>query len=98
MKFLIFLTLCIAAAQAGLIASPVATYAVTYSAAAPLAYSAPAYSTYAASAFPAYTAYSAYSAPAYAAPVSTYAAGTAFAAPITTYAAPAVVSSILKKK
>ncbi|XP_017016988.1 cuticle protein 16.5-like [Drosophila kikkawai] len=96
MKFLICLALCIAAAQAGFIASPLTTYAAapyaaTYAAAAPVAYTAPvttyaaaapAYSTYAAAA-PAYSTYAA-AAPAYTA--SVYSAP-AYTAPVTTYAA-----------
>ncbi|EDV37750.2 uncharacterized protein Dana_GF13610, isoform A [Drosophila ananassae] len=96
-QFLICLALCIAAAQAGFLASPVTTYsaapayAATYAAAAPVAYTAPvttyaaaapAYSTYAAAA-PAYSTYAA-AAPAYTA--SVYSAP-AYTAPVATYAA-----------
>ncbi|EDW49180.1 GPI mannosyltransferase 4 isoform X2 [Drosophila sechellia] len=98
-QFLICLALCIAAAQAGFIASPVTTYAAApaYAAsyAAPVAYSAPvatyaaaapAYSTYAAAA-PAYSTYAA-AAPAY----STYAAAApAYTASV--YSAPAAYAA-----
>ncbi|KAL7729668.1 hypothetical protein ACLKA6_007940 [Drosophila palustris] len=84
MKFLICLALCIAVAQAGLLAAPVTTYSA-YSALAPVAtYSAVSplrYSTV------------------YRTPVTTYAAApaTVYTAPLTTYAATAVVSPFLKK-
>ncbi|XP_030563318.1 cuticle protein 16.5-like [Drosophila novamexicana] len=97
LQFFICLALCVAVAQAGYLAAPVATYAAapvtTYAAAAPLAtYARTAYS---AAAVPA--AYSTYGAQAYAAPATTYAASP-YGAPISTYAAPAVISPFLKKK
>ncbi|EDW67146.1 pupal cuticle protein G1A [Drosophila virilis] len=85
MKFLICLALCIATAQAGILAAPVASYAAvapvaTYSAVTPVRYS-----TYAAVA------------PIYRTPVTTYAAAPVYTAPITGYAAAAVASPFWKK-
>lgn len=101
-QFLICLALCVAVAQAGYLAAPVATYAATplvgattyAAAAAPVAtYAAPPLTTtYSAAAVPVAYTRSVYAAPAYAAPVATY------AAPVTTYAAPAIVSPFLKRK